>query len=269
MTGETRCPSCGGPVAAGAAFCGACGTPIAQAAPAAPQSAACTNCGAAIEPDAAFCGACGTPAGQAAAPTPPPPPAAQPTACGTCGAALRPGARFCPRCGASAGGAPAPAAARAGASTGPLTAQTLVEQLTWSSAAAALGFVVAFITPFLAWVSVSGVSVDPFDSGAQFRIGDILDMDNVDGYLVLLAAVAGVVALGASLAGRLPSPSGMLAIAGAGGALVLLAVIEMQFIATREGLGASNIGFGLYLLLIAGALATASPWIPARRLSGP
>jgi hypothetical protein len=121
---------------------------------------------------------------------------------------------------------------------------------------------------FLAWASVQGFSVDPLDNGVRFRIGDIIDTDSIDGYVVILGALAGFAALGASLFGRLAIATGRQAVAGIGGVLAVLAFIEMQFVVSQQGLGVSNIGFGLYVLLIGGLLAAASPWIPARPLTG-
>jgi len=45
-----------------------------------------------------------------------------------------------------------------------------------------------------------------------------------------------------------------------------LAAVEMQFVSSRPG--SIGLGFGLYILVLGGALALASPWVPARRLKG-
>jgi hypothetical protein len=48
---------------------------------------------------------------------------------------------------------------------------------------------------------------------------------------------------------------------------VVIAIIEMQYVASRPGLGFGDVGFGLYLMFIGGGIAAASPWIPATRLT--
>ncbi len=239
MVTQRRCASCGRPVDAGAAFCGVCGAKQVQ-----PQAQTCRQCGAALPPDAAFCGTCGTP--------------------------LREGARFCRVCGAAAGAPPAaqPAGPRPADHPRPASAPILTSQLTWNNAAAGVGFLLAFISVFLAWASVQGFSVDPLDDGVRFRIGDIIDTDSIDGYVVILGALAGFAALGASLVGRVAIATGRQTVAGIGGVLAVLAFIEMQYVVSQQGLGVSNIGFGLYVLLIGGLLAAASPWIPERPLTG-
>lgn len=270
VTGSV-CASCGSAVEAGAAFCSACG---------ARQVRACAQCGAALAADAAFCGACGAAAGQSQPAATP----VEPAACPACGAPWREGARFCRSCGAPAPpAAGAPAAQRVVpapqpvvpvASAGPPSQHQPAAQrapgvqLTWSSAAAGLGFAVAFLSAFLPWASVPGFNIMPLEDGARFRLGDAMDSDNIDGYLVLLVALAGLAALAASVLGRLASVAGRQAVAALGSVLLVLAVAEMQFVASREGLGASNIDFGLYMLLVGSALAAASPWIPARPLTG-
>ncbi len=283
MTMPTTCGSCGVAVAPGATFCGSCGAAVVQAPqpePAPPQSvqAACASCGAALAPGMAFCGSCGSPASGAQqqqpvqpppqAPAQPPPQApVQPAACASCGAPLNPGARFCRSCGAASGGAPATGVQPAQRVAQPAAAQNLMSQLTWSSAAAAVGFLIALISPFMAWVSVGGFSADPFDTNARFRIADWMSTDNADGYLVLFVAAGGLAALIAWLLGRLPDATGRSAVMGIGGLLAALGVLEMQFIASQDGISFSNVGFGLYMLLIGGALAAASPWIPANKLT--
>lgn len=142
------------------------------------------------------------------------------------------------------------------------------DQITWSSAAAGAGFLLALISVFLAWVSIQGFSVDPLDSGVRFRLGDIMDTDSIDGYVVLLGALGGFAGLAGSLFGWFAPPMGRQVVGGVGGALAALAIIEMQFVVSRPFIGASDIGFGLYVLLVGGLLAAASPWIPATPLKG-
>jgi len=282
MAAEIRCPACGGEIAASLQFCGHCG---------ARQPPSCASCGTALVEGAAFCGSCGAPV-SAAAPeaTPPVPPTeaaapatpAAPLACGQCGEPLREGARFCRKCGAAAvPGAPAPSGARqqaaqAAAAAQPVSAQAIIDQLTWGSAAAGLGFIIALLSVFFPWVKASagGFSVDaaPLDDSALFRIGDILgsDTSSVDGLATLLVAGAGLVALVASLLGRVNAATARSLIAGLGAALLALGFVEIQFVSSRpepEGVSIS-LGFGLYILAIGGALALASPWVPARRLKG-
>jgi len=269
MAPETRCSACGGELAAGSQFCGLCG---------ARQPPSCASCGAALPEGAAFCGACGTTVGAAAPVTPTP---AAPTAaatCSQCGEPLREGARFCRKCGTPAvpGAAPPPRRASGASAPQAVSAQTIVDQLTWSSAAAGLGFAIAFVSAFLAWAKASAggasVSVAPLDGDAFFRFGDAMGSDpsKVDGFAALILAIAGLAALIASLTGRVPPATAKSLITGAGAALAALAFMEMQYVNSRpEPQGVSiSFGFGLYLLVIGGVLAFASSWIPAKRLKG-
>ncbi len=261
------CTACGAPLLPGAAFCRNCGAAVASttAQPVAAPST-CTSCGAKLPADATFCGNCGTPVGAApAAPAPPRPR----TNCPKCNAPLREGARFCRKCGSQVAGA-APAATR----TGPPAAapkppaqpsgKTVIAHLTWSSSAAGVGFLVAAISPFLTWASAGGFGVSPFDSGARFRLGDVLSSDSIDGLAVLLGALVGLAVLAAFLLGRLEPTKGKYWIAAIGAALAALGVVEIEFVTSRPG--PIDIGFGLYLLVAGGLLAAASPWIPATRL---
>jgi len=298
MAAEISCAACGGEIAADLQFCVRCG---------ARQPPSCASCGTALVEGAAFCGSCGAAVSAAApeamAPAAPteaaaaettapltgaagPAPPAAPAACGQCGEPLREGARFCRKCGASAvPGAVAPAAAvaaaapqaaQAAALPQPVSAQAIMDQLTWSSAAAGLGFVIALLSVFFPWVKASagGLSVDagPMDDNALFRIGDVLgsNTSSIDGLATLLVAAAGLVALVASLLGRVNAATARSLIAGLGGALLALGFVEIQYISSQpEPAGVSiSLGFGLYILVIGGALALASPWVPARRLKG-
>ena len=298
MAAEIRCAACGGEIAADLQFCVRCG---------ARQPPSCAGCGTALVEGAAFCGSCGAAVSAAApeamAPAAPteaaaaettapltgaagPAPPAAPAACGQCGEPLREGARFCRKCGAAtAPGAVAPGGAAAGAAgqaaqattrPQPVSAQAIMDQLTWSSAAAGLGFVIALLSVFFPWVKASagGLSVDagPMDDNALFRIGDVLgsNTSSIDGLATLLVAAAGLVALVASLLGRVNAATARSLIAGLGGALLALGFVEIQYISSQpEPAGVSiSLGFGLYILVIGGALALASPWVPARRLKG-
>ena len=298
MAAEISCAACGGEIAADLQFCVRCG---------ARQPPSCAGCGTALVEGAAFCGSCGAAVSAAApeamAPAAPteaaaaettapltgaagPAPPAAPAACGQCGEPLREGARFCRKCGASAvPGAVAPAAAvaaaapqaaQAAALPQPVSAQAIMDQLTWSSAAAGLGFVIALLSVFFPWVKASagGLSVDagPMDDNALFRIGDVLgsNTSSIDGLATLLVAAAGLVALVASLLGRVNAATARSLIAGLGGALLALGFVEIQYVSSQpEPAGVSiSLGFGLYILVIGGALALASPWVPARRLKG-
>ena len=271
MPAEARCSACGGELAAGSQFCGLCG---------ARQPPSCSSCGAALPEGAAFCGACGATVG-AAAPVAvaTPAAAAAPAACGQCGAPLREGARFCRKCGAPAvPGAVSPPRAAAASSATPhaASARAIVDQLTWSSAAAGLGFIVALLSVFLPWVKASGggfsVDVAPLDDAALFRIGDILGSttSSIDGLATLAVAAAGLVALVVSLLGRVNAATARSLIVGLGAVLLAIGVVELQYINSRpepEGVSIS-FGFGLYILVLGGALALASPWVPARPLKG-
>ena len=273
MAAEIRCAACGGEIAAGMQFCGLCG---------ARQPPSCASCGTALVEGAVFCGDCGAPVSAAASEAATPVAAPSPSACSQCGEPLREGARFCRKCGAAAvPGAVAPAGARqqAAQATGqpqPVSAQSIIDQLTWSSAAAGLGFIIALLSVFFPWVKASagGFSVDaaPLDDSALFRIGDILgsNTSSIDGLATLLLAGAGLVALVVSLLGRVNAATARSLIAGLGVTLLALGFAEIQFVSSRpepEGVSIS-LGFGLYILVIGGALALASPWVPARRLKG-
>jgi hypothetical protein len=156
------------------------------------------------------------------------------------------------------------------------SAQAIVDQLTWSSVAAGLGFIVALLSVFFPWVKASGgglsVDVAPLDDAAIFRIGDVLGSttSSIDGLVALAVAAAGLVALVASLLGRVNAATARSLIIGLGAALLALGVVELQYINSRpEPQGVSiSFGFGLYILVLGGALALASPWVPARPLKG-
>jgi len=290
MAAEIRCAACGGEIAAGLQFCVRCG---------ARQPPSCASCGTALVEGAAFCGSCGAAVSAAApeamAPAAPteaaaaettapltgaagPAPPAAPAACGQCGEPLREGASAVPGAVAPAAAvaAAAPQAAQAAALPQPVSAQAIMDQLTWSSAAAGLGFVIALLSVFFPWVKASagGLSVDagPMDDNALFRIGDVLgsNTSSIDGLATLLVAAAGLVALVASLLGRVNAATARSLIAGLGGALLALGFVEIQYVSSQpEPAGVSiSLGFGLYILVIGGALALASPWVPARRLKG-
>ena len=83
-------------------------------------------------------------------------------------------------------------------------------------------------------------------------------------------AAAGLVALVASLLGRVNAATARSLIAGLGGALLALGFVEIQYVSSQpEPAGVSiSLGFGLYILVLGGALALASPWVPARQLKG-
>ena len=258
-------------MAPGSQFCGLCG---------ARQPPSCAGCGTALVEGAVFCGSCGAAVSAAAPAAETPAVPAAPSACSQCGEPLREGARFCRKCGAAAvpGAVSPPRVAGAPGATPPqaVSAQAIVDQLTWSSAAAGLGFIIALLSVFFPWAKASagGFSVEaaPFDDTALFRIGDLLgsDTSSIDGLATLLVAGAGLVALVVSLLGRVNAATARSLIIGLGGALLALGFVELQFVSSRpepEGVSIS-LGFGLYILVIGGALALASPWVPARRLKG-
>ena len=292
------CSSCGTAHVEGAAFCGSCGAAVSAAAPeasapdapatSAPPTEAAAAEMTAVPTEAAAAETTAVPT-DAGGPAPPATPteAATPaalSACGQCGEPLREGARFCRKCGAAtAPGAVAPAAAAAAgraaqatAQPQPVSAQAIMDQLTWSSVAAGLGFVIAILSVFFPWVKASagGLSVDagPLDDNALFRIGDVLgsNTSSIDGLATLLVAVAGLVALVASLLGRVNAATARSLITGLGGALLALGFVEIQYVSSQpEPAGVSiSLGFGLYILVLGGALALASPRVPARRLKG-
>src|SRR3989304_8569921 len=183
MAAEIRCAACGGEIAADLQFCVRCG---------ARQPPSCASCGTALVEGAAFCGSCGAAVSAAApeamAPAAPteaaaaettapltgaagPAPPAAPAACGQCGEPLREGARFCRKCGAPAvPGAGSPRrVARAPGAPPPqaVSAPAIIDQLTWSSAAAGLGLIIALISPFLSWASAGGISVGALGNGGR------------------------------------------------------------------------------------------------------
>jgi hypothetical protein len=177
-------------------------------------------------------------------------------------------------------GAVAPAAAQRAAQATPqpqpVSTQAIIDQLTWSSAAAGLGFIVALLSVFFPWAKASagGMSVDagPLDDNALFRIGDLLgsNTSSIDGLATLLLAAAGLVALVVSMIGRVNAATARSLLIALGAALLALGFIEMQYVSSQpEPQGVSiSFGFGLYILALGGALALASPWVPARRLKG-
>jgi hypothetical protein len=144
--------------------------------------------------------------------------------------------------------------------------------LTWTQVAAAGGFALVLLGSFFSWFSASGGGASAtggaFDDNAQYRIGDWLGTSDlpIDGLLVLAAGVAGLAVMAAMLTGRLPGAQAWMYVGALGGASVALGVLEIQFIASRPtGPGFSiNPGFGLYFVVIGGALAALSRFIPAK-----
>ncbi len=95
IKGVVRCPSCGGEVAASAAFCSSCGATVKAAAPA--DTVNCPSCGAAVKKGTKFCTACGKPM-EAAVPAAEVP---QPVErkCPSCNASVNEDSVFCTECG--------------------------------------------------------------------------------------------------------------------------------------------------------------------------
>ncbi len=119
----------------------------------------------------------------------------------------------------------------------------------------------AVLSVFLPWASAGPIDVKPFTEGARFRLGDWLDQDTVDGLAV--AAVAGVALLlmlvqikGGSQARMAGQVAKTLT-----GLLVPLALMEMQFILSKDGI---SLAIGMYLLIGGAALAAISSFIPQR-----
>ncbi len=110
---KPRCPQCGSPLQAGAAFCAACGANLAAPGPAAAPGGAprtCAQCGFAMSADAVFCANCGARSHQAAAvraaAEEAAPPLEETHACPRCGADMPGGAAFCATCAAAEEAAP-------------------------------------------------------------------------------------------------------------------------------------------------------------------
>lgn len=144
--------------------------------------------------------------------------------------------------------------------------------LTISILAAGGGLILAAISPMLDWAKASAggfsFSVGPFDDGAYFRLGDWLgDTEMLDAGAVLLIAIAGLVALGMALAGRIDARRGASFAASAGGLLVALGVMQIQFIMSQPG-DALGPAIGLYILLVGGVLAAISRFLPNKPLGG-
>lgn len=142
-------------------------------------------------------------------------------------------------------------------------------------AAAGGGLILAAVSVMLDWAKVSAggrsASSGPFDEGAVYRLGDWLsDTEGLDAWVVLAVAVAGLAILGLSLAGRIDARRGPAFAASAGGLLVALAIMEMQYIWSRPTGGVADLSptFGLYVLLAGGLFAAISRFLPARKIGG-
>jgi hypothetical protein len=139
--------------------------------------------------------------------------------------------------------------------------------LTWRTAAVVGGLAVASVSVFLDWVTVGNFGGGPMDDNARFRVGDWLDMDMVDGYLVLALGVLGVALAVLHVRRTLPAalrPYGTWLAPGVGGVIAVLAGLNMEYVSSNAGV---DIGLGLYLCLAGGAAAAASPWVPDRRIT--
>lgn len=273
------CSACGTQIPEGGKFCPACGAAAPTEAPVA-EAGACAGCGAELKPGARFCASCGTPVAVAAAAAQPaaPPPAT----CAGCGQELAPGRAFCSHCGTPAGGAPAaapppvqPAAPAAGGTPTPgggfptpaTTSQpsaparsprTPRPRAAGSSRVAGpqIGILVAFlaaaISTALPWVSAAGLDFNTWDDGARFRFGDWFELDNGDGYVIVLVAIIG----GATVLGPVLSPSFpriQFAPAAVGAAILIIAGLEWYFI-NDQGQGLDP-AYGVYVLGAAGIAA--------------
>lgn len=263
MVAASNCPNCGAEIPPGAAFCASCGARQERT-----TADACANCGGTPVAGARFCGECGAPVSGAPDTVP------TPALCTQCGAELGSDARFCRQCGTPAGQGPpqrtattseravAPAASR------PRSPQAapIANRLTWTTAVAGAGLIVALLAVLLFdWASVRGFGIQAFDSDARFRISDTLETDEpLDGYVALLVSAAGLVVLGLRLTGRIPSTSKWL-VGITGLALIGLGALEIEFL---NGLDISDLDFGvgLYLMIAGGIGAAAAPFVPERPL---
>ncbi len=291
------CGACGAALVPGDVFCAACGaSTIGQPAPAAEPALAaaaanlCPGCGTPRRPGARFCRVCGAagepvpqpetlvnvapppaaPVPQPLAPRPAPPPAYAPQA--------PPPRAFSPQAAPPARqpfGAGRPPAMRPAPRPAAPRAPGGGFALTYATLAAGAGLVLAAISPMLNWAKVSAggrsASSGPFDDGAVYRLGDWLgDTEGLDAWAVLLIAIAGLVVLGITVAGRLDARRGASFAASAGGLLVALAIMEMQYIWSRPAGGGVDLGptFGLYILLAGGVLAALSRFLPAKQIGG-
>jgi len=122
-------------------------------------------------------------------------------------------------------------------------------------------FAAAALATVLDWVSVAGFSANAWDDGARFRLGDWLNTDNADAYVILLLAAAGAFL---SLSPRIvPSfPRIPFGAVGVGAALAAIGGLEWQFIdAKGQGL---DPGIGIYVLALAGAAAAVAGYLAER-----
>ena len=139
--------------------------------------------------------------------------------------------------------------------------------MTWRTVAAGGGFALALIGSFTSWVSAGGRSFSAFEDNAQFRVGDWLGNDSIpiDGLLALALACGGLAVVWALAAGRIPERRGPMFVRELGSVTMALGILEMQFISSVSS-GGADWGFGLYLMVVGGALATFSPFFPNRSL---
>jgi hypothetical protein len=134
--------------------------------------------------------------------------------------------------------------------------------------AAVGGLSLATVSVFFDWATFGNVGAGPMDDNSRFRLGDWLSTDMIDGYVVLLLGVAGVVLAVVQLRGTLPPALRKYQqslVPGIGGVLLAIAGLNIEYVTSSPGL---SIGLGLYLFAAGSALAAASPFVPVRPLTG-
>lgn len=110
------------------------------------------------------------------------------------------------------------------------------------------------------WVTISfggdSTGFGPFDDNVRMRLSDWADTGTaLDGYAVILLLIA------AGIGGVWQRATPLLG--AAGGALLALAGIEIQYINSEGGDGVS-VGLGVYALIVAGIALTVAVWVPAK-----
>lgn len=227
------CVQCGHQAADGVRFCGRCGAALVTAATSATPPAA-------PQPAPAYTPSPVQPPTQPSYVPNPPPPAPQYQA-------PQPPMQYPPQ--ATPYPYPYPYPQRAGGAQGFRLSPAVIVAL--------IGLGAAMVSVFMPWVTASipgyDLSASAWKKGMRFRLGDWLSKDNLDAYAVL--GVAGLAAAFTlmSAAGGLFAPVARKIAGSAGGLLIPIAIMEIQFVLSKDGI---DMGYGLYLLA-GGAVLTA------------
>jgi hypothetical protein len=118
---------------------------------------------------------------------------------------------------------------------------------------------------FMPWATASipglDFSASAWEKGVRFRLGDWLSKDNLDAYAVLgVAAIAALFTLLGAAGGVFPPVARRLA-GTASGLLIPIAIMEFQFVLSKDGL---DLGYGLYALAAGAGLTAIANMLPAR-----